>query len=109
MERGFPGSSILRQLTQAPSSLTRRGLTGSAAPEPLRAETGPRSASGHRPSKPARHPIVLVHGYMGFDVLSLLTLQCEYFRGVRAHLEALGHQVHVVRVSALAGVKLRAE
>jgi triacylglycerol lipase len=56
-----------------------------------------------------RHPIVLVHGYFGFDVLKLLFAQYEYFRGVRAHLEALGHVVHVVRVSPFGGIKKRAE
>jgi triacylglycerol lipase len=56
-----------------------------------------------------RHPIVLVHGYIGFDVLKLLFAQCEYFRGVRAHLEGRGHEVHVVRVPSFGGIRVRAE
>jgi triacylglycerol lipase len=56
------------------------------------------------------HPIVLAHGWMGFDSLILPGVpRSEYFRGVREHLEAAGHRVYVTRVSPLAGVRHRAE
>ncbi|HEX2675762.1 MAG TPA: alpha/beta fold hydrolase [Polyangiales bacterium] len=61
------------------------------------------------PSNVARHPIVLAHGFMGFDAIGLGNLREEYFRGVRAHLQARGHRVHVVRVSPIAGIRRRAE
>jgi triacylglycerol lipase len=70
---------------------------------------GWRHTRHHAEPRATRHPIVLVHGYFGFDVLKLLFAQYEYFRGVRAHLEALGHTVHVVRVSPFGGIKVRAE
>jgi triacylglycerol lipase len=56
-----------------------------------------------------RHPIVLVHGLLGFDVIALGNLRQEYFRGVRARLEQTGHRVNVVRVSPFASVRKRAE
>ncbi len=57
---------------------------------------------------PTRHPIVLAHGYMGFDAIVLPRARKEYFRGVRERLEAAGHRVHSVRVAPAAGVELRA-
>lgn len=57
-----------------------------------------------------RHPIVLAHGWMGFDSFALPGMpRPEYFRGVREHLEAKGHRVYVSRVSPFAGVRRRAE
>jgi triacylglycerol lipase len=58
---------------------------------------------------PARSPIVLVHGYFGFDVLKVMSSEWEYFRGVRRHLEGLGHEVHVARVASFGAVRERAE
>jgi triacylglycerol lipase len=55
-----------------------------------------------------RYPLVLLHGYFGFDEIGVRSLKQEYFRGVRARLEALGHSVHVVRVSPTAGIEVRA-
>src|SRR5690348_299911 len=48
---------------------------------------------------PTRYPLVLAHGYFGFDSIGVPRLRQEYFRGVRKRLEALGHIVHAVRVS----------
>lgn len=56
----------------------------------------------------ARHPLVLVHGYFGFDSIGALRIKREYFRGVRGRLEALGHQVYLARVAPAAGVRRRA-
>ncbi len=55
-----------------------------------------------------RHPIVLVHGYFGFDSIGVSRLRRDYFLGVRTALERSGHQVFVVRVSAAGSVELRA-
>lgn len=61
-----------------------------------------------RPALP-RYPIVLAHGFLGFDALALPGVRHEYFRGVRTHLEGLGCRVYVPRVSPIAGVRRRAE
>lgn len=56
---------------------------------------------------PTRLPILFAHGYFGFDALGV-PRRPEYFRGIRAALEAAGHAVHVARVSPTAGVAKRA-
>jgi triacylglycerol lipase len=65
------------------------------------------------PSRPAAtecaYPIVLAHGWMGFDAFALPGMRQEYFRGVREHLQASGHRVYVSRVSPFASVRRRAE
>jgi len=61
------------------------------------------------PPRVARHPIILAHGFMGFDAIGLGLVREEYFRGVRPYLEQAGHRVHLVRVSPVAGVRKRAE
>src|SRR5712691_10689104 len=54
-------------------------------------------------------PIVLVHGLMGYDRISLGGWTfAEYFRGVREALEAAGNRVLVARLSRTAGVAQRA-
>jgi triacylglycerol lipase len=58
---------------------------------------------------PTRHPIVLVHGFAGFDSIRFGKARHDYFRGIRARLESLGHRVEVVRLPPIAGVKNRAE
>jgi triacylglycerol lipase len=66
------------------------------------------SEFAHSGAVRTRHPILLVHGYFGFDVIGLSALRREYFRGVKKALQALGHEVFVARVSAAAGIELRA-
>ncbi|NOU34728.1 MAG: hypothetical protein HOO96_43105 [Polyangiaceae bacterium] len=56
---------------------------------------------------PTRLPILFAHGYFGFDALGV-PRRPEYFRGIRAALEAAGHVVHVARVSPTASVAMRA-
>jgi triacylglycerol lipase len=82
--------------------------------DPLRAfdlaralDVGVRALPGAHPAA-TRHPIVLVHGYFGFEALGVSKMKREYFRGVRAALEALGYEVHVARVAPAAAVSLRA-
>jgi triacylglycerol lipase len=55
-----------------------------------------------------RYPLVLVHGMFGFEAVRLGRQQHEYFRGIRARLEELGNQVHVVRLPVAAGIRTRA-
>lgn len=67
-----------------------------------------------RPSRRAaaralRHPVVLLHGMMGFDEVKLAGRTHEYFRGVPERLRRLGADVHVVRVPPTGSVAARAE
>ena len=85
------------------------------ASNPLRAfdlaralDAGVRALPGAALRGATRHPIVLVHGYFGFEALGVSRMKREYFRGVRAALEALGYEVHVARVAPAAAVALRA-
>ena len=52
-----------------------------------------------------RHPVVLVHGLMGFDEIA----KVEYFRGIRERLEAAGVRVVRVRLPPLGSVQARAK
>jgi triacylglycerol lipase len=61
-----------------------------------------------RRPRATRHPILLAHGYFGFDRIGVPALGQEYFRGVRPRLEALGYSVFVTRVSPAAGIAQRA-
>jgi triacylglycerol lipase len=56
-----------------------------------------------------RHPVILAHGLMGFDVIKLGKREAEYFRGVPAKLRRMGAQVHLPRVPAVASIQRRAE
>jgi triacylglycerol lipase len=55
-----------------------------------------------------RYPLVLVHGMFGFEAVRVGGQQHQYFRGIRARLEELGNQVHVVRLPVAAGIRTRA-
>jgi triacylglycerol lipase len=54
-------------------------------------------------------PIVLAHGFFGFDVLEVVGIREEYFRGVPARLTQMGVQVHVARLAPTARVAARAQ
>ncbi len=92
-----------------------RGRTARAArlDAPHRAswpnKRGPQRARISRQrSRTTRHPIVLAHGWLGFDRIGLPQLGHDYFRGVPMRLRALGHSVHVARVSPIASIRVRA-
>jgi triacylglycerol lipase len=51
---------------------------------------------------------LLAHGWFGFDRIGLSQFEQHYFRGVPARLRALGHHVHVARVSPIGGIRVRA-
>jgi triacylglycerol lipase len=61
-----------------------------------------------RPARELKHPLVLAHGLMGFDEISIAGVRHEYFRGVPSRLLAGGARVHVPRLSPLASVADRA-
>lgn len=52
-----------------------------------------------------RYPIVLVHGYLGFDNIGSI----EYFRGIPAALQSGGATVFTPQVSALNSTEVRGE
>ncbi|GEJ56243.1 lipase family alpha/beta hydrolase [Anaeromyxobacter diazotrophicus] len=56
-----------------------------------------------------RHPLVLVHGLMGFDAVEVRGVRHDYFRGLPDLLEAQGCAVHRPRVAATGSVAARAE
>jgi triacylglycerol lipase len=58
---------------------------------------------------PTRYPLVLAHGFAGFDSLALRGKRVDYFRGVSERLRASGVDVHVLRVSPLASIVARAQ
>jgi triacylglycerol lipase len=53
-------------------------------------------------------PVVLVHGFFGFDRLPIPGAKLDYFRGIADHLNALGCDTHAVRLPAAASVPDRA-
>jgi triacylglycerol lipase len=55
-----------------------------------------------------RHPVVLVHGIVGFDEIRLFRWKRGYFAGIGQHLETLGVTVHLARLPQLAAVPERA-
>jgi len=53
-------------------------------------------------------PVVLVHGFFGFDRLPIPGTKLDYFRGISTHLNELGCDTHAVRLPAAAAVPDRA-
>jgi triacylglycerol lipase len=84
--------------------LPRAGADRRARLSATRAE---QRAARLKPST-TRYPIMLAHGYFGFDRIGVPQIGREYFCGVRQRLESLGHAVHVARVSPAAGIGRRA-
>ncbi|KAF9432297.1 hypothetical protein BGZ76_011010 [Entomortierella beljakovae] len=59
---------------------------------------------------PARLPIVLCHGFSGFDTLGVNADFCfDYWHGVREALTEIGCDVYTARVPPFAGIQQRAE
>jgi triacylglycerol lipase len=56
-----------------------------------------------------RYPVVLVHGFLGFDDLAIGGSRQNYFRGIVEHLESLGVKVYRPRLPALGSVAQRAQ
>ncbi len=67
------------------------------------------SSSEHSNDVPDQ-PVVLCHGLLGFDEISVERFgEVHYFRGIREDLEELGCDVHVTKVTSRAGIPTRAE
>ncbi len=56
-----------------------------------------------------RHPLVLAHGLLGFDELSVAGVRHDYFHGLPARLARQAGDVHCPRVAAAGSVAVRAE
>lgn len=54
-------------------------------------------------------PVVLVHGFFGFDRIGVPGVKIHYFRGIVKHLATLGCHAHAVRLPASASVPDRAK
>ena len=56
-----------------------------------------------------RYPVVLAHGFLGFDEIEVAGARHQYFRGIADALEREGFVVHRPAVSRAASVAARAE
>lgn len=56
-----------------------------------------------------RHPVVLLHGLLGFDELTMGPARVAYFRGLTDRIQKVGAEVHRLRVPRTAAVPVRAE
>lgn len=55
-----------------------------------------------------RHPVVLLHGLLGFDELAIGPARLAYFRGLTERIQRVGIDVHRPRVARTAAVAVRA-
>ncbi|HTO97720.1 MAG TPA: alpha/beta fold hydrolase [Myxococcales bacterium] len=62
-----------------------------------------------RKSATTRYPVVLAHGFLGFDEIGVGERKHLYFRGVGPHLEAMGARVYSPRVPPASTVAVRAQ
>ena len=60
-----------------------------------------------RPAAP-RLPVILAHGFLGFDEIALGNRKHLYFRGIGAHLEQAGAQLYCPRVPPASSISARA-
>jgi triacylglycerol lipase len=67
-----------------------------------------RRRPARRPAQP-RLPVVLAHGFLGFDEIELGNRKHLYFRGIGTHLEKLGAQVYSPRVPPASSISARAQ
>ncbi|KAG0042740.1 hypothetical protein BGZ83_000123 [Gryganskiella cystojenkinii] len=79
------------------------------------AEDNPRKEAvkekeGIKTFRPARLPVVLCHGFSGFDSLGQNPdFRFDYWYGVREALEEIGCVVHAARVPPFSGIEIRAQ
>jgi hypothetical protein len=68
--------------------------------------------SRRRPARRAaqpRLPVVLAHGFLGFDEIEVGSRKHLYFRGIGTHLEKLGARVYSPRVPPASSIADRAK
>ena len=67
-----------------------------------------RRRRARRPGRP-RLPVVLAHGFLGFDEVAIGGLKHAYFRGIEARLTQMGAKVYTPRVPPAASIATRAQ
>jgi triacylglycerol lipase len=67
-----------------------------------------RRRRARRPAPP-RLPVVLAHGFLGFDEIEVGSHKHVYFRGIGAHLEKMGARVYCPRVPPGSSIADRAQ
>ncbi|KAF9317087.1 hypothetical protein BG003_001199 [Podila horticola] len=98
---------------EPPDSFTRRKSAGSRLEEKESSDPRQQAVEEKKDIKqfrPARLPVVLCHGFSGFDSLGQNPdFRFDYWYGVRDALDDIGCKVHTARVPPFAGVQERAE
>jgi triacylglycerol lipase len=97
-----------RRLEQLPAERLAH-VPRDAAPGDADATPSPAPQRDAHAPRGARLPLVLTHGLLGFDELSIAGQRLEYFRGIRQRLERAGNEVHLVRLPPFGSVEARAE
>lgn len=122
-------TSAAREITPLPETISAELRPPRCPPiEPEAPPPEPSAGDGEAPHPPAplalwverplvwvppprsgktRHPVVLAHGFAGFDSIGVSGLRLAYFRGIADRLRAAGIEVHVLRVSPVASVAAR--
>jgi triacylglycerol lipase len=67
-----------------------------------------RRRPARRPAHP-RLPVVLAHGFLGFDEIEVGSRKHLYFRGIGSHLEKMGAQVYSPCVPPASSISARAQ
>ncbi len=92
---------------QAPAAPAEPAASPAPGPD-TPAAVGDRASAALALLRPTRHPLVLVHGVLGFDRVQVGGFRVDYFRGVTDELRRQGFLVYVVRVDPLAPIPVRA-
>src|SRR4051812_27789243 len=71
--------------------------------------SGAERRRGARKPAQTRFPVVLAHGFLGFDEIGVGARKHLYFRGVGAHLESMGAQVYSPKVPPASSISVRAQ
>src|SRR5947207_11660478 len=66
-----------------------------------------RRRRARKPGRP-RLPVVLAHGFLGFDELAIGSQRHAYFRGIETRLVQMGAKVYTPRVPPAASIATRA-
>ena len=74
----------------------------------LRRSRAARRRGARKPAQ-TRYPVVLAHGFLGFDEIGVGARKHLYFRGVGSYLESMGAQVYSPRVPPASSIAVRAQ
>ena len=74
----------------------------------LRRSRAERRRGARKPAQ-TRFPVVLAHGFLGFDEIGVGARKHLYFRGIGSYLESMGAQVYSPRVPPASSIAVRAQ